>query len=384
VADNAPLVIIGTGLAGYNLAKEFRKLDSERPLLMISADDGRFYSKPLLSTGFAKGKEADELGMQDAATMAAQLNADVLTGARVTAIDPASRTLTVDGRSQPYSDLVLATGAEVRSLPWRDALGERLLSINDLTDYGQFRAALQGRRKVVIVGAGLIGCEFANDLRLGGFEVTVVATDPWLMPQLLPEQAAAAVQAGLEELGVSFHLGCGIESMRLEGEGLRVRLDSGVELVADQALSAIGLAPRAALAEAAELAVGRGVQVDRQLRTRDPHIYALGDCAEVAGLNLMYVMPLMTSARALAKTLSGTPTELSYPAMPIMVKTPACPLVVAPPLTAQCGSWQCTGEGSDMRALYLDDSGQMHGFALTGTAVAEKLQLTRELPAWLG
>ena len=179
MADNAPLVIIGTGLAGYNLAKEFRKLDSERPLLMISADDGRFYSKPLLSTGFAKGKEADELGMQDAATMAAQLNADVLTGARVTAIGPASRTLTVDGRSQPYSDLVLATGAEVRSLPWRDALGERLLSINDLTDYGQFRAALQGRRKVVIVGAGLIGCEFANDLRLGGFEVAVVATDPW-------------------------------------------------------------------------------------------------------------------------------------------------------------------------------------------------------------
>lgn len=383
MVDNAPLVIIGTGLAGYNLAKEFRKLDAERPLLLISADDGRFYSKPLLSTGFAKGKEADELAMQDAATMAAQLSAEVLTGQQVTAIDTANQMVLIGERSQPYSELVLATGAEVRSLPWRAAMGERLLSINDLADYGRFRAALKGRKKVLIVGAGLIGCEFANDLSLGGFEVTVVASDPWLMPQLLPEAAAAAVQAKLEELGVRFYLGCGIESMALEANGLCVRLDSGTELVADQGLSAIGLAPRSALAEAAGLAVGRGVQVDRQLRSSDPHIYALGDCAEVAGLNLMYVMPLMTAARALAKTLSGTPTELSYPAMPIMVKTPACPLVVTPPLSSADGSWQCSGEGSDVRALFADDSGQLHGYALTGAAVAEKLQLTRELPAWL-
>ena len=120
MTENAPLVIVGTGLAGYNLAKEFRKLDSARPLLLVSADDGRFYSKPLLSTGFAKGKEADELGMQDAAAMAAQLDAEVLTGTSVSAIDPAARTLTLDGREQPYSDLVLALGAEVRSLPWRE------------------------------------------------------------------------------------------------------------------------------------------------------------------------------------------------------------------------------------------------------------------------
>ena len=73
MADTAPLVIVGTGLAGYNLAKEFRKLDSQRPMLLVSADDGRFYSKPLLSTGFAKGKEADELAMQDASAMAAPL-----------------------------------------------------------------------------------------------------------------------------------------------------------------------------------------------------------------------------------------------------------------------------------------------------------------------
>ncbi len=383
MTENAPLVIVGTGLAGYNLAKEFRKLDSARPLLLVSADDGRFYSKPLLSTGFAKGKEADELGMQDAAAMAAQLDAEVLTGTSVSAIDPAARTLTLDGREQPYSDLVLALGAEVRSLPWREQLGERLLSINDLADYGRFRGALVGRKKVLIIGAGLIGCEFANDLSLGGFEVAVVATDPWLMPQLLPEPVAAAVQRRLEALGVTFHLGCGIRELAASDDGLLALLDDGTEVRADQGLSAIGLAPRTDLAAAAGLPVGRGVLVDAQLCTSDPHIYALGDCAEVAGLNLMYVMPLMTSARALAKTLSGAPATVGYPAMPIMVKTPACPLVVAPPLNAAAGDWQISGEGEDLRAVFIDPQGQLQGFALSGAAVSEKALLTRELPAWL-
>ncbi|UJJ33369.1 FAD-dependent oxidoreductase [Halopseudomonas maritima] len=377
------MVIVGTGLAGYNLAKEFRKLDSARPLLLVSADDGRFYSKPLLSTGFAKGKEADELAMQDAAAMAAQLDAEVLAEVTVSAIDPAARTLTLDGREQPYSDLVLALGAEVRSLPWREQLGERLLSINDLADYGRFRAALVGRKKVLIIGAGLIGCEFANDLSLGGFEVTVVATDPWLMPQLLPEPVAAAVQRRLEALGVTFHLGCGIRELAASDGGLQALLDDGTEVRADQGLSAIGLTPRTDLAAAAGLSVGRGVLVDAQLRTSDPHIYALGDCAEVAGLNLMYVMPLMTSARALAKTLSGAPATVGYPAMPIMVKTPACPLVVAPPLKAAAGDWQISGDGEDVRAVFVDPQGQLQGFALSGAAVSEKALLTRELPAWL-
>tara|TARA_B100001059_G_scaffold224620_1_gene250923 strand:- start:3285 stop:4451 length:1167 start_codon:yes stop_codon:yes gene_type:complete len=383
VSDEAPLVIVGTGLAGYNLAKEVRKLDADRELVLVTADDGRFYSKPLLSNGFAKGKEADELAMQDAAAMSEQLNAQVLTQTQVTAIDAERRVLQLGERQQPYSELVLAVGAAPRQLPWADALGERLLSINDLQDYGRFRNALKGKHDVLIIGAGLIGCEFANDLLSGGYAVTVVASDPYLMPQLIPEPVAAAVQARLEALGAVFHLGCAIESLAAAEHGVSLRLDDGSEIRADQALSAIGLTPRLALAETAGLEIGRGIIVDRALATSQPHIYALGDCAEVQGLNLMYVMPLMTAARALAKTLCGTVTEVSYPAMPIMVKTPACPLVVAPPLTAASGHWRTTGEDGDLQALFHDDQGQLHGFALTGSKVAEKLKLTRELPGWL-
>ena len=383
MSDRAPLIILGTGLAGYNLAREFRKLDSQRELLLVTADDGRFYSKPLLSTGFAKGKEADELGMQDAQTMAAQLNAQVLTGVRVTGIDRENKTLTHADGELPYSELVLACGAQARQLPDAAAMGEQLLSINDLQDYARFRRALAGKQRVLIIGAGLIGSEYANDLASAGMQVEVVAPDAQLMPGLIPPQVAAAVQAGLESLGVRFYLGRSVRAMQTTEEGLQVELDDGSQLHAELGLSAIGLIANTDLASNAGLECGRGVKVDRQLRSSDPAIYALGDCAEVQGLSLMYVMPLMTAARSLAQTLAGQTTQLVYGPMPVMVKTPACPLVVAPPVTSPDGNWTISGSGTDITALFHTAQGELAGYALTGAAVSQKLELNRQLAAWL-
>ncbi len=108
MSENAPLVIIGTGLAGYNLAREWRKLDSETPLLLITADDGRSYSKPMLSTGFSKDKDADGLAMAGAGAMADQLKARILTHTRVTGIDPGHRRIWIGEEEVQYRDLVLA------------------------------------------------------------------------------------------------------------------------------------------------------------------------------------------------------------------------------------------------------------------------------------
>lgn len=383
MSDSGALIIVGTGLAGYNLAKELRKLDTERELILVTADDGRFYSKPLLSTGFAKGKQADELAMHGASMMAEQLNARVITHTRVTAIDAQSRTLQTSEGELSYGDLVLACGAHARPLPLSEDMHDRVLSINDLSDYGRFRQQLAGHKRVAIIGAGLIGSEFANDLALGGLEVQVIAPDEQLMPGLVPAQVAAPVQAALEELGVRFHLGRSVAGVHAAGAALRLELDDRSHLEADQVLSAIGLLANTALAQEAGLLCGRGIQVDRYLRTSDPHIYALGDCADVMGMQLMYVMPLMSCARALARTLTGQATEVSYPVMPVMVKTPACPLVVSPPVTAAKGLWTISGEGRDIKALFHDAEGVLHGYALTGAAVSEKLQLNRQLPAWL-
>src|SRR5690606_4785868 len=116
-----------------------------------------------------------------------------------------------------------------------------------------------------------------------------------------------ALRDALGGLGAGLYLGRTLASLNRTDTGLRALLSDGTELNCDLVLSAVGLRPRTALAGAAGLATGRGIRVDRQLRTSAAHVYALGDCAEVDGLNLLYVMPLMAGARALARTLAGEP-----------------------------------------------------------------------------
>ncbi|WP_286914928.1 MULTISPECIES: NAD(P)/FAD-dependent oxidoreductase [unclassified Pseudomonas] len=376
-----PVVIIGTGLAGYNLAREFRKLDGETPLLLITADDGRSYSKPMLSTGFAKQKDADGLCMAEPGAMAEQLKAEVRTHTRISGIDPGHKRLWIGEEAVAYRDLVLAWGAQTVQVPVEGDGAERVFPINDLEDYARFRAAAAGRQRVLILGAGLIGCEFANDMSLGGFQVDVVAPCEQLMPTLLHPAAAAAVQAGLQGLGVRFHLGPVLTRLERQGEGLQAHLSDGTQIACDLVVSAIGLRPRIDLAAAAGLQTNRGVVVDRHLRTSHNNIYALGDCAEVDGINLLYVMPLMACARALAQTLAGNPAQVSYGPMPITVKTPACPLVVSPVPQGLEGTWQVEGQGSDLKVLCHAADGQLLGYTLTGSAVLEKLALNRQLPA---
>ena len=377
---NAPLVIIGTGLAGYNLAREFRKLDSETPLLLITSDDGRSYSKPMLSTGFAMNKSADALGMTVAGPMAIQLNAEIRTHTKVTRLEPAKRRVWIGNEPVPYRDLVIAWGAQTIEVPVAGNAQDAVFPINDLLDYGRFREAAQGKRRVLILGAGLIGCEFANDLLHGGYEVELVAPCERIMPSLLPPEPAAAVQRGLESLGARFHLGPVLERLERNGDALQAQLSDGQQIDCDLVVSAVGLRPRTELAAAAGLAVNRGIAVDRMLQTSAENVYALGDCAEVDGLNLLYVMPLMSGVRALARTLTGQPTPVTYGPMPITVKTPVCPLVVSPPAAGSEGSWSVEGEGNDLRALFRAADGSLLGYALTGTAVQERLALNKQLP----
>lgn len=383
MSENAPLVIIGTGLAGYNLAREWRKLDAQTPLLLITADDGRSYSKPMLSTGFSKDKDADGLAMAEPGAMAEQLKARILTHTRVTGIDPGHKRIWIGEEQVEYRDLVLAWGAETIRVPVQGDALDAIFPINDLEDYARFRAAAAGKRRVLLLGAGLIGCEFANDLSAGGYRIDVVAPCEQVMPGLLHPAAAAAVQAGLEGLGVRFHLGPVLNRLERAGESLEAHLSDGQVIPCDLVVSAVGLRPRIDLAAESGLEVNRGVVVNRELRTSHANIYALGDCAEVDGFNLLYVMPLMSCARALAQTLAGKSTAVSYGPMPVTVKTPVCPLVVSPPPRGSDGQWLVEGSGADLKVLCRDTAGRLLGYALTGAAVSEKLSLNKELPALL-
>ena len=379
-----PVVIIGTGLAGYNLAKEFRKHDQSTPLLMITADDGRLYSKPMLSTGYTKNTSADDLNQGDASTMARNLDASIWTFTRVTRIDTAQKKLHIgDGKVVDYSKLVLAWGADTIKAPLEGDGQELVYSINDLLDYDDFRKAMAnlGAKKVVTIGAGLIGCEFANDLLNGGFEVESIDPLGWCLPTLLPEQAGKAVRSALEEKGARFHFGALATGVwKKPGGGVRVTLNNGEELHADVVVSAIGVRPRTELAKESGIAVNRGVVVNRQLETSAKDVYALGDCAEVEGNVLFYVAPLMAGARALGQTLAGKPATVSYPAMPVTIKTPACPVVVSPPPRGAAGEWKIQASGHDVVAEFHNPQGELIGFALTGAGTNEKLRLQKLLP----
>ncbi|WP_226702747.1 FAD-dependent oxidoreductase [Microbulbifer elongatus] len=375
-----PVIIVGSGLAGYNLAREIRKLDQQCPILLLTADDGRFYSKPLLSTGFHRKQTPDQMAIATAEEMARDLNITVHTFCEVSAVDRASRIVRTDTATFQYSKLVLATGAACVALPLQGDATERVYSINDLTDYTHFRAAMNGAKRVLVIGAGLIGCEYANDLVQSGYQVEVVDPMATALSSLLPPPASLSLQAALENAGVRFHFGTGVIRVDAASDagGLTVTLRNGELLQADIVLSAVGVRPRTELARDAGLAVNRGIMVDRKLQTSDSEIYALGDCAEVDGHVLVYVAPLMASARALAKTLTGTPTQVYYGTMPVLIKTTLFPVVAHPPSPALKGGWiieQNTPEG--VRAIFKESSGMIAGFALTGTCVSSKEQLAR-------
>jgi rubredoxin-NAD+ reductase len=393
------VVIIGSGLAGYNVARELRKLDASVPIVVVSRDHAGFYSKPMLSNALAGKKTAATLVMKPADKMAEDIKGRVIANSAVTAIDTQARSLTLaSGEVLAYRDLVLALGADPIRLPIQGDAADTILSVNDLDDFAKFAEALdtaaggQPVKRVAILGAGLIGCEFANDLLHRGISPTVLDLADRALARLLPPEASARLQDKLQAGGTTFRFGTGVSSVSRTAHAqsdsdsvLTLTLSDGSTMGADLVLSAIGLKPRTHLATEAGVLTGRGVMVNRELATNVPHVYAVGDCAEVDGHLLPYVMPLMQQARALAATLSGKPTPVSYPAMPVVVKTPAWPTVVCPPPANAQGQWTVVADDESVEARFTaaGNPEQLLGFALQGKATAQRQALAALIPAVL-
>ncbi len=373
-----PLVIVGSGLAAYSLARALRKIDRALPIWLLTVDQGCFYSKPMLSNALSKGLSPQQLVTASAEKMAEDLDLVIREATRVTGIDAAGHFVLAGGRQIEYSKLVLAVGALPVTPPFPGA--NKVMTVNNLGDYSRFRAIIDQLHELVVIGPGLIGCEFANDLVSNGKKVTVIGPDRQPLGRLLPPRAAQALQAALAASGVTWHLGTVAEQLVRDGGGWRLQLSDGTSLSTEAVLSAIGLQPNTQLAQQAGLSCARGIVVDRLLQTSHVDIYALGDCAEVQGLVLPFVMPIMHGARALARTLTGQPTAVYYPAMPVVVKTPACPVVVSPPATRVQGEWHEAVLSRGVRSLFEDEQGRLLGFALTGEACQEWHVLAKTLP----
>ena len=381
--SSSAIVIIGSGLAGYTVIREIRKLNKQIPITLVTKEPGYFYSKPMLSTALASKKEAAQLISTLADGMATQLELNILSEADVTVIDSTKQVIQTSKGEIPYYKLVLALGADQIRLPLQGNAANEVLTVNDLEDYAKFRSAIANKKKIAILVAGLIGCEFANDLVLGGYEVDVIDLAPQALGRLIPEAAATDLQNKLSDAGVHWHFSTTVQTIDRANEQLHITLANGTVIVSDVVLSAVGLKPRLDLAKASGIATGVGIQVNRELETNVPHIYALGDCAEVEGLVLPYVMPIMQAARALAVTLTGQRTALTYPAMPVMVKTPALATIVSPPAKGAAGQWKTNSVEGGLEARFESADGELLGFVLMGSATAQRGALTKELPAIL-
>lgn len=392
MATMRPIIIVGSGMAGYTLAREFRKLNKEQSLIMITTDDASNYAKPTLSNALAGNKAPDQIALGDAEKMRTQLDMTILTETWVKAINAEQHQIEIETSGQlstlDYEKLVLAVGANPIRLAIAGDGADDIFVVNNLNDYKAFRSHLDQRaeKRVLILGAGLIGCEFANDLKNTNHDVTVVDLAPRPLGRLLPEHTAIAFQENLEQAGIQFALGTTVDKVvKIKQQGAdidyEVTLSNGQRFVVDVVLSAIGLQPNINLAKSSKIHTSRGIIANSLMETNQPDIYAVGDCAEVQGTLLPYVMPIMQQARALAKTLNGESTHVHYPAMPVAVKTPAAPLTVLPAPTDVEVNWETEEFDDGMLAKAIDQEGTLRGFVLLGaTAGKQRLSLAKLVP----
>ena len=369
-----PVVIIGSGHAGYQLASTLRAQAPDLSITLFTADDGALYSKPALSNALALGKDGESLVRESALSWEQRLNIRIYPHTQVTQIDRENKKIHTSIGEYPYGRLVLATGASPIVIPMQgDTSG--VLSVNDLADYRTFRQQVAGKQHVTILGDGLIGCEFANDLAASGINVTVVGLGKWAMERLIPEPLGQALQQALSGLGVEWKLQNSIQTIQPFAGRYQLTLQDGQQFETDLVLSAVGLRPNTALAVAAGLETNRGICTGLNHCTSDASIYALGDCAEVDGQWAPYINPINQAIPALVNCLLGTNTPATLKATPVLVKTPILPLSVL--ATADKGEWKVEQQGDEWAAGYYDATGALIGFALLGR------QLQQQRSQWL-
>lgn len=377
------IVVIGSGFAAQQLVKSLRKLDAEQPIRLITADSGDEYNKPDLSHVVSRGCTAAAMTRQSGSDFAEQQRVTLLPHCPVLGIDPARRIVMTGQGEFAYGQLVLATGASAArpDLPG----SEHLVTLNSLQEYAAAEGLIQQARRIMILGAGLIGCELAMDMASYGREVTLVDLADSPLSALLPAVLSQPLQQALRSQGVKLQLGQGIAELSLldpdrpQG-GWRVTLSNGRVSEQDLVIAAIGLKPNLVLAQAAGLAVERGILVDDSLQTSAPHIFALGDCAQWRGQLLPFLQPIVLGANALARTLLGTPTPLTLPPMLVKVKTPRYPLQLAGRTKGEDLAWQCRWNSQGMVAEAHGEDGELCGFVVGGDQMSAAFPLLRQLP----
>ncbi|MGQ4358369.1 NAD(P)/FAD-dependent oxidoreductase [Streptomyces sp. SAS_272] len=302
MTSNSRVVVIGAGLAGARLARRLGELGT--PALLVGEEEHRPYNRVLLAEVLA-GRYAPEV-------IALPAPAE-LVRARVTGIDRDRRTVScADGSEIAYGTLVLATGSNPVLPPLRGlftpdhVLPEGVHAFRTMDDCLGLSKAVRPGVRAVVIGGGLLGVSAARALAVRGAQVVLAQQAERLMERQLDPSASRLVLRHLKDLGVEVHTECRVRDVRCLGGAVRsVEMSDGYALDADLVVLACGVSPRAGLAKDAGIAVHKGILVDDELRTSDPHIRAIGDCAQHDGTVYGLAAPALEQADALAESLAG-------------------------------------------------------------------------------
>lgn len=302
MTSNTRVVVIGAGLAGVRLARRLGELGT--PVTLVGDEEHRPYNRVLLAEVLAGRYSPDVIALPAPAE---------LTRGRVTGIDREMRAVHLaDGSEIAYDTLVLATGSNAVLPPLRGLftpdheLPEGVHAFRTMDDCLGLSKAVRPGVRAVVIGGGLLGVSAARALALRGAQVVLAQQSERLMERQLDPAASKLVRRHLAGLGVEVHTDLRVRDVRCVGGAVRsVEMADGYALDADLVVLACGVHPRAGLAKEAGLAVHKGILVDDELRTSDPHIRAVGDCAQHDGTVYGLAAPALEQADVLAESLAG-------------------------------------------------------------------------------
>jgi 3-phenylpropionate/trans-cinnamate dioxygenase ferredoxin reductase subunit len=280
VAAPQRIVIVGGGLAGAKAAETLRTEGFDGELTIVAAERERPYERPPLSKEVLRGDKdretarVHEEGYYDQAGIALRL------GEAATALDTAAGTVTLDGgETLPWDRLLIATGAEPRRLPVPGGDLPGVVALRTLEDSDRLREVARSGGRLVVIGAGWIGCEAAASARELGADVTVVEMADVPLERVLGARVGGIYADLHRQHGVELLTGARLEAIEGDGRAERIRLAGGRTVDCSAVLVGVGVTPRTALAEAAGLAVDNGILVDATLETGAPGVFAAGDVA---------------------------------------------------------------------------------------------------------
>jgi len=303
------LVIIGNGMAPGRMLEHLLEAAPDRyQVTIFNAEPRVNYDRIMLSPVLSGEKAFEEIVIHGDGWYIKH-GITLYKGHKIVAIDRAAKTVTSDqGVTEPYDTLVVATGSVpfIIPVPGKDLPG--VLTYRDLDDVNAMLLAAQSRAKAVVIGGGLLGLEAAAGLKEQGMDVTVLHVMPTLMERQLDPAAGYLLQRAVEARGIKVITKANTKAIVGDGRVEGVELADGTIIPATLVVMAVGIRPNAAIAKDAGIDTNRGIVVDHGMRTSDPDILALGECAEVGGQVYGLVAPLYEMARVAASHLAGDET----------------------------------------------------------------------------